>query len=116
MTRSDLSLTKTALIAVCWEELTRGGIYCLGVEEGKGGLDHSWGWDRWWAGGSEPQSCWGALWDWLQGAECGGGKGSEVWGSPQKGAPTLGETRKGGSHPLTSLGIPAAPSPQGMVE
>lgn len=80
-------------------------------------MDHSWGWDRWWAGGSEPQSCWWGLWDWLQGAECGGGKGSEMWGSPQKGTPTLGETRKGDSHPLASLRIPTAPFPtrQGCV-
>lgn len=39
---SDLSLTKIALTAVCCVELIREGSHWLGVEEDKGGLDHSW--------------------------------------------------------------------------
>ena len=35
MTRSDLSLTKITLTAVCWVELIREGSHCLGVEEDK---------------------------------------------------------------------------------
>lgn len=36
----------------------------------------------------------GGCGDWLQGTGRGGGKGSEVRGSPQRRAPTLGETEK----------------------
>lgn len=57
-------------------------------------------------------------WPWglAEGSGDGGGKDSKVWGSPQSRTPTLGETRKGGSHPLTSLGIPTAPSSTGRAE
>lgn len=78
------------------------------------------------AEGSKPQRCsaWGRgdrsrgvlLWGLAEGSGDGGGKDSKVWGSPQRRTPTLGETRKGGSHPLTSLGIPTAPSSTGRAE
>lgn len=87
-------------------ELTRASSCCLGVEEDKDGLDHSWGWDRWWAGGSGPQSCW----EWLWGPATGigrdwDGKGSEMGGSPQRGTPTLGRPEKVTATPLLLLGV-----------
>ena len=58
----------------------------------------------------------GWLWGLAEGSGDGSGKDPKVWGSPQRRTPTLGETRKGGSHPLTSLGIPTAPSSTGRAE
>ena len=116
VTRSDLSLTKITLTAVCWVELIREGSHCLGVEEDK----------RWFGpflglkgvnprdalGGGAAGGWSGGILPWGQAEWSGdvGGKDSMVWGSPQRRTPTLGETRKGGSHPLTSLGIPTTSS------
>lgn len=71
-----------------------------------------------WGGqeGVDPGLWEGGCGDWLQGAEVEVGRVQRCRVVLYRGAPTLGETGKGSSHSLTSLGIPTAPSPGVRVE